>query len=89
MDEIRDLVTSNRTSRVVWCDTILVVPVTWDLDVPDFVNLLCMFDVTEDEVGVGLNPDSIDVGTWSYFCVGGRWFTELCGSANENGCLRA
>ena len=88
MDEIHNLITRNRTSRVVWCDTIRIVPVTWDLDIPDFVNLLCVFDVTEDEVGTGLNPDSTDVGTWCDLCVGGRWSTELCGSANESGYLR-
>lgn len=88
VNEIRDLVTRNRTSRVVWCDTILVVPVTWDLDVPDFVNLLCVLNVTEDEVRARLNPDPINVGTWCDFYVGGRWFAELCGSINENGCLR-
>jgi len=88
VNEIRDLVTRNRTSRVVWCDTILIVPVTWDLDIPDFVDLLCTLDVTEDEVGAGLNPNPINVGTWCDFYIGGRRFAKLCSSANENGCLR-
>lgn len=88
VNEIRDLVTRKRARRVGWCDTIIIVPVTWDLDIPDFVDLLCTLDVTEDEVGVRLNPGPIDVGTWCDFCVGGRRFTELCSSANRNGCLR-
>jgi hypothetical protein len=83
VDEIRDFLTRNRTSRVVWCDAILVVPVTWDLDVADFVNLLCVFDVPENEVGTGLDPNPIDVGTWRDFYIGGRWFPKLCGSVNE------
>ena len=88
MDEVRDLVTRNGTSRVVWYDTIHVVPVTWDFDVSDSVNLSCVLDVTEDEVGAGLNPDAIYVGTWCDFRIGGGWSAELRSSANEKGYLK-
>lgn len=88
MDVIHDFLTRNRTSRVVWCDTIPIVPVTWDLDVGYFVDLLCMFDIPENEVGAGLDPDPIDVGTWCDFYEGGRWFPKLRGSANDDTNLR-
>lgn len=48
VNEIRDLVARKRTSRFVRCDAILIVPVTWDLDIPEFVDLPCTLDVTED-----------------------------------------
>ena len=67
MDIIHDFLTRNRTSRVVWCDAIPVVPVTWDLDVGDAINLLCVLDIPENEVWTGLDPDPIDVWTWRDF----------------------
>lgn len=89
MDVVRDFLTRHRTSRVVWCNTIIVVPVTWDLDVADAVNLLCLFDVPENEIGAGLDPDSINIRTWRDFCKGGTRFPELCSSANGDTNLRA
>jgi len=89
VDIIRNFLARHRASGVVRCDTIFVVPVTWDLNVANVVNLLCVFYVPEDEVGVGPDPDSIDVEARRDFCMVGRWFPELCGSANEDAILRA
>ena len=72
MDVIHDFLARNWTSRVVWCDAVLVVPITWDLDVGDSIDLLCVLDVPENEVRAGLDPDPIDVGTWRDFYEGGR-----------------
>lgn len=49
-------------SRVVWRVTILVVPVTWDLDFADIVNHLCVLDVLEDEVRTGLIQTPLTLG---------------------------
>ena len=57
-----DLPTGNRMSRVVWRVTILVVPVTWDLDFADIVNHLCVLDVLEDEVRTGLIQTPLTLG---------------------------
>ena len=70
MDEICHLLTRNRTGRDVWYSTILVVLVTWDLGVPDLINPLRVFDIPEDEVRVGLNPNPIEVGIWRNFDTG-------------------
>jgi len=88
VDVIHDFVTRNRTSIVVWCDTIPVVPVTWDLDIGDPIDLLCVLDVPKNEVGAGLDPDPIDIGTWRDFYEGGLWFPKLRGSANNETNLR-
>lgn len=77
VDVIRDLLTGSRTSGVVWCDAILIVPITWDLDVADFVDILCVFDVPEDEVLARLDPNPVDVGTRRDFCIGWRGFSKL------------
>ena len=77
VDVIRNFLTRNRASGVVWRDTIFVVPVTRDSDVTDVINLLRVLDVPENEVGVGLDPDPIDIGTWRDFHIGRRWFPEL------------
>jgi len=88
VDVIHDFLTRNRAGRVVWCGTIPVVPVTWYLDVGDSVDFLCVLDVPKNEVGAGLDPDPIDVGTWRDFCEGGRWFPKLRGSTNDDTNLR-
>ena len=88
MDEIRHLLTRNRTSRVFWNDAIPVVPVTWDLGVPDPINLLRVFDVPEDEVRAGFNPNSANVGTRRNFDKGWRFLAELRCPATECVCLR-
>ena len=67
MDIICDFLARNRTSRVVLCDAVFVVPVTWDSDVADVVNTLRVLDVSENEVGTGLDPYAIDVRARRYF----------------------
>lgn len=89
MDEIRHLLTRNRASRVVWCDANLVVPVTWDMGVQNFINLLRVFYIPEDKVRAGPNPNPIDVGAWRNFDIAWRFFAELRCSTMECAYLRA
>ena len=67
MDIICDFLARNRTSKVVWCDAVFVVPVTWYLNAADAINPLCVLDVPKNEVGTGLDPYATDVRARRYF----------------------
>ena len=88
MDVIRDFLARNRTSKVVWCDAVFVVPVTWYLDVADAINPLCVLDVPKDEVGTGLDPYATDVRTRRDFGKTGRWSPKSRSPASEEAKLR-
>lgn len=59
VDKMRDLPTRNWTNRVVWGNTVLVVPVTWDSNVADFVDLLCVQNVHKTSTLFTLGPNVI------------------------------
>jgi hypothetical protein len=89
VDEIHDLFARNWSFRVVWRDSILVVPITWDSNVADFVDLLCVLNVPKNEVGTGLDPNPIYIGPRPDFQIVRGWLPYPRGPVGDNAYIRS
>lgn len=79
VDEVRNLLTRNWMRRVLWHDAVLLIPVSRNSNVADFVNLLSVLNIPKDEIRARLNPDPIHVGARCDFYTAWGQFPQLRG----------